>query len=179
MPSELKDSDLEDIKKGMEVKEFDWKMSEWQTKSLENMLDKYSIEEDGQVYRNKTDWIEDEKSPTGYVPTEDSQLEKFERTAEIDFYQIFLGEENDYWVEFRCTVLKGEVQGIEELSYKKEDNSERKKYQRQLEDSIKSAKPNWKIYKAYRYCLVLPLRSIRYIIGGIVKFSWKLERWMP
>ena len=154
----------------------DWKDVEWQTKDMENCLDVYNIEDDGQIYVRGTDWFETEK---GEVKTEEGSLEKFEKTAEINFYQMFTGKEYDHWVEFKATVWKGEVKEIELVEYKKEDNSDRLDFQEQMKHQIEKGKSRGKLYKAYRYMLVKPLEITRLILAFFVGLTVKIERWIP
>ena len=180
---ELDELDVKEIKQSLGVEgDVNWKTVEWQTKSLENVLDTYTIEDDGQVYRAKTEWVEDENSPGGYVPTEDSELEKYEGTTEIDFYQAFLGESNDYWLEFKCVVFKGEVKEMDLIEFKREDNAERKEMQEKLKQAFVSTRTpnkNSKIYKAYRFCIVKPLGLLRAISNFVTNMTLRVERWLP
>ena len=95
-----------------------------------------------------------------------------------------MGEKNDHWLEFKATVWKGDLKELEMTEYKKEDNSERKKYQREIKEQIEkleSQENKWyaKPYAVYRFCLTNPLRLLRYLIGWTVNLTWKIERWMP
>ena len=175
-----------------------WSELEWQTKDMENLFDVYTIEEDGQIYRRKTDWKQDEDLPVS-VASEGGELEKYERTNEIDFYNIILGEKHDHWLEFKAIVWKGDLKELELVEYKKEDNSDRKEYQEKMQLELEKdsrvisaraeeEKKWWAgFYKVYRFCLSKSLSFVRWIalnsIGWltdlIIRVTMKIERWLP
>ena len=176
------DEEKKDINSGDSGK-INWKASEWQTKDLDNMLDLYTLEEDGQIYHRKTDWVEDKNSPTGYTPSE-GELEKYERTGEIIFYNFIMGKAYDHWLEFKATVWKGDVKEIELVEYKKEDNEERKKYVKQMTESmdvLKEAKDRrwYHPYSIYRFLLTKSLHLIRLVLGFFTGLTLRIERWLP
>ena len=147
---------------------------EWQTKDMGNMLDVYSIEDDGQIYLRNTEWIQDEDG----VKPEEGELQKYERTAEINFYQMFMGKEWDHWLEFKATVWKGELKELDLVEYRKEDNSDRVEIQEQMMEQIKEKTSRGKLYKAYKYIVSTPLNIIRVILGFMIGATMKIERWL-
>ena len=147
---------------------------EWQTKDMGNMLDVYSIEDDGQIYLRATQWYENEDA----VTPQEGDLEKYERTAEINFYQMFMGKEWDHWLEFKATVWKGELKELELVEYKKEDNSDRVEMQEQMMEQVKGKTSRGKLYKAYRYIVSTPLHVIRVVLGFMIGATMKIERWL-
>ncbi len=151
----------------------------WQTKDFDSLLDTYSIEDDGQIYVTETKWIEDETQPNGVRP-EEGQLAKFERTAEMNFYQAFLGEKYDHWIEYKAVVFKGEIKELLLEEYKCEDNSDRVKMQEEMEKAMKKslAKKSGG-YRFYRYIFTKPLQIIRAIMGFIIGLTMRIERWIP
>ncbi len=169
----LDKEDLEDIKTDKDWK--GWQSVEWQTKDMGSMLDVYTIEDDGQIYLRGTQWVQDED---GGVEAEEGDLEKYERTAEINFYQLFMGKEYDHWVEFKAIVWKGELKELELVEYKKEDNSERVEMQKKVMEQIKKGESHGKLYKAYKYLVSTPLHMIRVIMGHIISATIKAERWL-
>ena len=153
----------------------EWNEVEWQTKDMGSMLDVYTIEDDGQIYLRNTEWIEDGDE----VKTEEGELEKFEKTAEINFYQVFMGKKWDHWVEFKASVWKGELKELDLVEYKKEDNSDRLDFQGQMKESIEKTKSRGKLYKVYRYIFTKPLEIIRLILAFFMGITMKIERWLP
>ena len=120
---------------------------EWQTKDMGNMLDVYSIEDDGQIYLRATQWYENEDA----VTPQEGDLEKYEKTAEINFYQMFMGKEWDHWLEFKATVWKGELKELDLVEYRKEDNSDRIEIQEQMMEQIKEKTSRGKLYNCLLY----------------------------
>lgn len=170
---EFTEEELEDINSGKEGWE-NWQEVEWQTKDLGNMLDIYSIEDDGQIYVRGTNWMESKDE----IIAEEGDLEKFEKTAEITFYQFFAGEKWDHWIEFKATAWKGELKELDLVEYKKEDNTDRIEIQKKMHDSLKKDESRGKLYKAYRYVVSTPLHIIRVIMTFIIGATLKIERWL-
>ena len=115
-----------------------WEEVEFQTKSLGSMLDTYTIEEDGQIYKELVDRevISDEKGVLTLDETSNG-IERVETTGEIDFYALHMEKSHDYWIEFKALVWKGELKEIQLKEFKKEDNSTRLKSQAQIEGLLK------------------------------------------
>ena len=171
---EFTEDELKDITSG--IKEWtDWSGVEWQTKDMGGVLDIYSIEDDGQIYLRPTNWLEDGE---GVSPGE-GELEKFEKTAEINFYQMFLGKEYDYWIEFKATTWKGELRELELAEYKKEDNADRLEMQGKMKEQIGLKGAKGKTYGVYRYIVTLPLHIARLILGFFIGVTLKIQRWLP
>ena len=138
------------------------------------MLDVYTIEDDGQVYLRSTEWLQDGEA---IKPTE-GELEKFEHTGEYNFYNVILGEKYDHWIEFKATLWKGELKELNLAEYKKEDNTDRLKYQQKMHDEVHKTKSRGKLYKVYRLLVTKFFGAIRYAVGTVVNITWKLERWL-
>jgi hypothetical protein len=172
---EFSEDELKDMSSAQEDGELNFNEIEWQTKDMGSMLDLYSIEDDGQIYFRSTDWREDE----GVVKAEEGELEKFEKTAEINFYNMILGEEYDHWIEFKATVWKGELKELDLVEYKKEDNADRLEYQGRMEEQLEKQSERGKLYKVYRYLITKPIQAVRLIMGFIVGLTFKVERWLP
>ena len=81
-----------------ELSEIKWNEFEFQTKSLNNTLDRYTIEDDGQIYKEQTkqNWVDDEEHPnTGYIEIVEDGIEKSYFSGEIIFYTWIPEEEYD------------------------------------------------------------------------------------
>lgn len=173
---EFSEDELKDMSSAQEDGELNFNEIEWQTKDMGSMLDLYSIEDDGQIYLRRTEWKEEEE---GVVLPEEGELEKFEKTAEINFYNMILGEEYDHWIEFKATVWKGELKELNLVEYKKEDNSDRLEYQAKMKEALGKQIERGKFYKAYRYLVTKPFELVRLIMGFIIGLTLKVERWLP
>tara|TARA_Y100000310_G_scaffold146412_1_gene145727 strand:+ start:2277 stop:2843 length:567 start_codon:yes stop_codon:yes gene_type:complete len=169
------EEELEDINSGTEGWT-SWNEVEWQTKDMSGMLDQYTIEDDGQIYLRPTNWTgKDDKAS---LPKE-GDLEKFEKTTEINFYQMFMGQEYDYWIEFKAIIWKGELKELELIEFKKEDNSDRLDFQGKMKKEIKTQKTRGKGYRAYRYLFIKPLELIRFLLSFFIGLTLRAERWLP
>tara|TARA_B100000676_G_C18084135_1_gene853629 strand:- start:1034 stop:1603 length:570 start_codon:yes stop_codon:yes gene_type:complete len=168
-----------------ELSEINWNEFEFQTKSLDNTLDKYTIEDDGQIYKEETKqkWVDDEEHPnTGYIEIVQDGIEKSYFTGELIFYTWIPEEEYDYYIEFKTLFWKGELKEIERLSWDKKDNSQRKKEEQKFEELhekfIKQIKEQSFFKKVFKKILYTITFCVRWILGFLVKLTWKLERWL-
>ena len=161
-----------------------WPEIEFQTKSLFNSLEVYTIEEDGQIYKEEVerDFVSNEKG----VLTLDETVKgiiKVEYTGEIDFYHLHAEGDYDYWIEFRALVWKGELKELWLKEFHKESNLRRKEVEAQVEELLKqSEKEKKREQKLSRKVLVYLVRNlmflIRWPISKIVTLTWKIERWL-
>tara|TARA_Y100000593_G_C4267088_1_gene315345 strand:- start:471 stop:1022 length:552 start_codon:yes stop_codon:yes gene_type:complete len=165
-----------------EVKELksppDWKSIEYQTKSFWCSLETYSIEDDGQIYKDVVD-REFIASENGILTLEETPqgIEKVTKTCELDFYTLHSEGEWDHWIEFRALVWKGEVQEIWLKEYKKESNIERLEHLKLIDEQLKNntldpANKNWKKFISYIMFI------IRWPIAKLAQLTWKIERWL-
>lgn len=115
----------------------DWSEFEFQTKDFGGFLDKYTIEEDGQIYVEKInrEVIELENGEMQMIEKE-AGIEKIEHTGEIVFYEMHLDEKDDYWIEFKALFWKGDLKEIELLNWEKKDNTERKKREKEFTQKV-------------------------------------------
>ena len=157
-----------------------WAEINFQTKSLDCYLENYTIEDDGQIYAERKDRFIDEK---GQMQEKELGIEKIDWTGQLNFYFDFCTEEYDYWVEFKALVWKGDLKQIEVFDFHKKDSKARlethEKFKEAAEKTrIKQSKWWWKSFKFWCALVRLPLFVLRWVLGLIVKFTWKLERWL-
>jgi len=162
----------------------DWASEKFQTKSFDSILTDYSIEEDGQIYRNVVD-REIVQSEKGGLKIEevDQGVERVDFTGEVRFYTILLESELDHWVEFVALYCKGDLKEIELAKWEKMDNSDRVKIQfeldHQLDESVERKKKWWyKPKQKFAFLVRAILFLIRWPIGLIARLTWKIERWL-
>ena len=162
----------------------DWSEVEFQTKSLYNLLETYTIEEDGQIYKEEVDreFVSNERG----VLTLDETVKgiiKVEHTGEIDFYQVFMEEEYDYWIEFKALIWKGELKEICLKDFKKECNSKRKEAEAKVQElldeankkQIKKEQPLRKLLTGFvKKTMIL----IRWVLNKKIQLTFKIERWL-
>ena len=168
-----------------ELSEINWGEFEFQTKSLENTLDRYTIEDDGQIYREKTtqEIIEDEEHPNGgYVKISENGIEKSFFTGELAFHTWIPQEEHDYYIEFKALFWKGDLKEIERTEWEKKDNLHRKEEEKKHEDLheklTRKAKEQSLFKKIKKTCVYSTTYCLRWLLGFLVKLTWKLERWL-
>ena len=163
----------------------DWKEIEFQTKSLsDSALDVYTIEEDGQMYKELVDREVISNEAGALVLNENPQgVEKVNYTGEIDFYTVHEDEGYDYWVEFRALFWKGDLKELDLKEFKKEDNAARLEVLAEVEIKLKEfdkkIKRNEGFFRRNLIKLVRVLMFlIRWPIGKIGQITWKIEKWL-
>jgi len=162
----------------------DWETVEFQTKSFDCFLDIYSIEEDGQIYKEVVD-RDLARSEEGALIINETQkgIEKVEFTGEVVFYAMHLEPDFDYWVEFKALFWKGDLKEMELSKWERQDNAQRTQV---LDDFNKQAlqrkedKQKWwySARETYFKIIKLIMFSIRWPIGLIANLTWKMEGWL-
>jgi hypothetical protein len=74
----------------------------FQTKSLDNFLDLYTLKEDKCLYKTLCKWVNDD-------PSHETSEVKTNRTVIIDFYDYFKTEKHFISLEIQMTVIDGEL----------------------------------------------------------------------
>jgi len=168
-----------------ELSEIKWNEFEFQTKSLDNTLDRYTIEDDGQIYKEQTkqNWVDDEEHPnTGYIEIVEDGIEKSYFSGEVIFYTWLPQKEYDYYIEFKALFWKGDLKEIERTCWDKKDNSHRleeeKRYEELHEKVLQQARNLTPFKKFKKTCIYTVTGCTRWILGFLVKLTWKLERWL-
>ena len=157
----------------------DWDKVEFQTGSLLKLgapLDKYTISEDGQIYRESATRVEiTEPEDAGHCPIENfvtpeyGDLERIDGyTGEIRFFGIHMEDKYDHWLEFVALYREGEILGLICTESSKEDNKKRKEAQKKFVKQLKVLDNNRKsIWFSIRSFYV---SFIDLISEGIIKF---------
>jgi len=165
----------------------------FQTKSMENMMTSYKVDESGQLFEEKYegDWEEGDpnnKSVVGRIGRFKRSKEWFEPqnyTGVINFYQFFNSDKcnNDYCYEADAVFINGKVSEIKLRDFKIESNFSRKKRDAELEAQIK-ADNEWRNKWYIKYAYVPYCRLIRWIFRKYSRFkyrvpsSYKVERFL-
>jgi hypothetical protein len=168
-----------------ELSEIGWKELEFQTKSLNNTLSKYTIEEDGQIYEEKTKqrWVDDEAHENGgYIQITEDGIEKSYFTGELIFFSYLPCEKYDYFIEFMALFWKGELKEIKLEEWKQEENTQRIEEEKKFEEVRQRIEKQFKeqslFKKIIKTCVHTVTYCIRWILGFLVKLTWKLDRWL-
>ena len=166
-----------------------WDKIQFQTKSLSisegpfgGFLDSYTIEDDGQIYKDvlERDYEVDEDGFSS-VYERNNGIEKVDYTGNLVFYTDIQEEEYDYWVEFSALFWKGELKEIKLNEWKREDNSSRLEAHEKMMSALNKQKElkNSKSH-AVKELAKSPIRFIfhiiKFLLGLLVRFVWWLER---
>jgi hypothetical protein len=164
----------------------------YQTKNLANGLDRYKIDKDGFLWREKVDGYHEEGDPKAksmmdrlgrFVETSRT-WRKEPITCTVDFYEFFTEQDsNDYWVEYQASFTDGKLNQISLIEFEKEDNAERKaraeKWEKQLKDRNEFLN-KWYIkywYAPWRYIVRMAFRTYRKIKRHIPS-DWQVENFL-
>jgi len=167
----------------------DWGKIEFQTKSIGDggdfwggFMDSYTIEEDGQIYKDvlEREWGTDEEGRP-LISEKSNGIEKVDYTGEIVLYAAHMEKKYDYWIEFRVLFWKGDLKEIDLNKWEKTDNSKRRESNKKLlvvaEGQRKRRSSKW--HKAGEF-IKEPIRLffyiIKFLIGVIIRLIWWLER---
>ena len=168
------------------VNPVDWDEFEFHTYSFAASsdpwsFDKYTISSDGQLYKEiiKKELAENDAGKLDVIESYDG-IERQEYTGSLTFSALHLDKEYDFYLEFEGLFWKGDMKEIELLEWEKADNSQRKEMQKSLKDAIKESKAeNNSILRKIKNWIYAPLSFIlgliRYVLGFIVKITWKIQ----
>lgn len=163
----------------------DWENVKFQTKSFADpFLNNYTIEDDGQVYKEEVErTLVGEDDEDVEIKETSLGINKVEWTGELFFYYDFFNEEEDFWLEFRALLWKGELKEIEVFKFNKMDNEYRKEVQEKfIEAGVKRAEREnkwwWRFFLAWRAIVSFVLGSIRWCVGLVARSTWTVERWL-
>ncbi|MAF24928.1 hypothetical protein CL634_05065 [bacterium] len=165
----------------------DWEEFDFQTFSFKDYLsdpflfDKYTISEDGQLYK---DIMEREfvRRDDGTLDLEEKEagIERQDYTGEIKFVGMHMEKEHDFFMEFSALFWKGELKEMNLEEWNKESSEKRIKMQEELTGKTSEAfrrKENI-FLKVYKDIILAVFRLIRWSIGLTLKVTWRLEGWL-
>jgi len=175
----------------MELKDFNFNSTSFQTKDLENVLDDYEIREDGSLWirRTESEHVEGDKKAKsfidrfGHMKLIKEWWEPTKFTGVIEFYNSIGFDckfdrdscENDYWIEYIATFVDGQITTIGLLKFQGTNNAERKKRDAEWKEKIRLEKILWdKWYMKYLY------RHYDNAVSWIFrKWSWLFQKLPP
>lgn len=166
-----------------ELKPEDLQTASYQTKDLENSLDYYEVDKDGQLFREEREceYIAGDKNGKtlsdrmGYCKTVKSWMEKRSDTCTVNFYESFQDDanQNDYWIDYIAEFVGGKLTSVRVLKFEKTPNAERKardvKWKAELAASYEFRK-RWYI----KYLYLPYVAVIRFIFRKYNQFLMKL-----
>lgn len=161
-------------------------VTEFQTKSFNNFLEHYKIDEEGML------WLSTRKSDFNVlknIESNDLFIEKYDWilcdhvTNTIEIHNSIHNEdkEYDYWISYELVIIKGKVDAVKILSFEASLNTERKDRVNELikafekRDRFENTFLYKKIYSHYNKIIISLFRSFRELLNFISKISWKIE----
>jgi len=168
--------------------EIDWSQFEFQTNAFllskegEEFfgIDSYAIDTEGEIYKQVMDRHYEEDAH-GLLDVKESfrGVERVDYTGELSFNGLHIHEKYDYFLEFKALFWKGDLKELSLADWKKEDNFDRVKAQKTLEEKFKNAqrKDAGLLKKFWNNLIKFPLMIVRYILAVLMKVSYTIERW--
>ena len=149
----------------------DWSEVEFQTKSLllvGSPFDKYTISEDGQIYRERISLVCDTEPEeddlldiSNFSSPEYEGIERVDNfSGEIRFYGIHMTDSFDIWMEFVAFFKKGEFLDIFVTDWRREDSKERIDAEKRINEIFSEIQKN----------ATDPWLRIKSVYKGIVNF---------
>ena len=163
----------------------------FQTKDLDNTLDRYEIREDGTLWLRECEREYTDGNPNGKTWSEKIGIVKETKvwwthvklTKKINMYTYHQGEnEYDYWVEFVVEFVDGIINKIELKKFDVTNNAERKENFRQHIEKLKERKEFES--KLFYKLIGKPFNKTIWFIAStsntvgsfLIEFGWKLYR---
>ena len=170
---------LEEVEKQMETPP-NWAEFEFQTKSVESLMETYSIEEDGQLYKEKCDREMVEKEGRIEIQETQSGVERQNYSGDFYLYGLHMEDEHDYWIEIKALFWKGDLKEIELADWEKRSNKTRVETQGLIQETVQKSQDRqkklwYKIYLPFFKIICYLFGSIRWVLGWLVRLTWKIE----
>ena len=132
-----------------------------------NMVE-YEVSEDLGVYRRDLD--------SGL-----SKIEDF--THKLDIEAGVILEEEDYEIMATAYFFKGELEEVKVKEINFIERKEREKMQHQFDEAFRELgrqhkKFNSKWFRVWNAIVSYPLMFMRFILGGMIKFCWKMQKFL-
>ena len=158
----------------------DWEEFEFQTKSLDSLMETYSIEEDGQLYKEACEREMVEKNGRIEITENPTGVERQNYSGDFYMYGFHLDKDYDFFMELKLLFWKGELKEIELVNWEKSSNKTRLQSQKLIEDTIKDKEKRkeklwYKIYLPFFKIISSIFGSVRWLLGYAVKLTWKIE----
>lgn len=166
----------------------------FQTKSFENGMDFYWLEESGILRREHCQyvWVDNDDTPLkGYMDVVDKKVLDYPYHGIIEFYcyeTIYFNDQKtigvDVSIDYSAKFTDGKLEGIELVEFKVESANERIADMNQLFESIEERANVWynkyifntKPFKLFKkYCLLKPIYAIK---SSLDKLYWFIQRYV-
>lgn len=163
----------------------------FQTKDLENSLDIYIIDKDGQLFveRRETEWVGGDPNgksfleKSGHLRTIKTWLETVNRTCTIQFYDYLSSNKTDYdyWIVYNAVFIEGKITDVKLTTFEARPNSERKEKDEAFKMKLKLRHEfiqTWRykyIYKPYNTIIKAVVRGSTKCLTKLKMLIFKLE----
>ncbi|MAF24307.1 hypothetical protein CL634_01785 [bacterium] len=169
----------------------DWLQFEFQTLSFGYEFGKFTISEDGQLYRDTYRLVEipleeKEQNKLPDLPmmkqVEDG-IERMDYTGEIDFFGLLVGKKIDSWVELKALFWKGDLKELTLENLEKKDNSRRLESQEKIHEELKkyeTSKKKWwyGLSVWYKRIIRVSFFLFKWFFAWIIRCLQGLEMWL-
>ncbi len=169
-----------------ELKDYNWKEAQFQTKSLDNLLLHFVIDEDGQLWENQIRYKRDEND-TPLLETGYADPSKISHHGEVHFYDFIPGKSYDYDIEFKATFTEGKVVKMELVEWKSVDNTNRLELEREWKERQEQVRKKRQtlLWKIYHVTWDQPVRKLfrqygkllNWLISGQYRLEKKIRFW--
>jgi len=153
-----------------EIKEVDMSETEFQTTDLSRTMDTWSVSNAGELFFHESEplFVKDESHTMGgYFKDEHKGIKREERTKSIHFYNVFEGEDKDYWVSYDALFRKGNLVSVDLNEVEEVDQETRKKARARAKEIAedfdkKMKKTTHVLLKPFKFCLGVLLVSLHF-----------------
>lgn len=168
----------------------DWSEFEFQTQSFMSSctneseffeVNSFNIDEEGEVYKDVIERQYDE-TEEGYMDLKEVHkgIEKVEHSGEVCLTGFHSHKDNDYFMEFKMLFWKGELKETELVDWKKKDNSERLKAQREMKEKFSEAisRKTTGFRGFWNKIIRIPFLILKGLFSLCLTTAYRLERWL-
>jgi hypothetical protein len=146
-------------------------------------MDEYEISEDGQLYRWSIDRVVELENSELKVKEEKRELERLDHTGEVLFSTVHMTDDKDYFIDYKVLFWKGDLREVSLENIDIESNRKRILAQEQLSSYVSKLNDRRDRWWYFFYKIIKGLIrsinfSIRWVLGWLIKLTWKIDGWM-
>ena len=165
-------------------KNFSISGQEFQTFSFDHpCMDEYEISDDGQVYRWSIERVVETENGRLEIKEKSRELLKLDHTGEVLFSTLYMTDNKDYYIDYKVLFWKGDLKEVSLEDVDVSSNKKRIQGQQQLKSYISKLNDRrsrwWFIFYEIIRSLVRSMNfCIRWVLGWIIKLTWKIDNWI-
>ena len=143
-------------------------------------LDTYSIDEEGEIYKNIIERVYDESEDGLVVVKEiDKGIERVDHSGQVVLTGLHSTDTHDYYMEFKFLFWKGEFKEVELLNWKKVENAERREQEKKFKETLaKAAKKSTGFRSIWNKIVKVPFFILKSLISLSLTTIYRIERWL-